>query len=253
MKARTLIDLFRPNPLEIAGALPLVGESHPLRIRQSRRLARGVLLAAMIHLTIVTLWTLPRSAEMQAIVDLDQDVVHFQPPPIAPAMTRAEPIPERFEILKKIIGRPVPVEDFEALEMTIGTQEEIDWVIGTPGIDDLDRFPDDAFGYVPPARPAEETPGPGDFVAFESAPVLITLPAPVYPELARKADVEGTVVVRALIGTDGTVVDALVVEGVPMLDAAALDAVRKARFKPALQQHRPVAVWVSIPIRFRLR
>jgi TonB family protein len=70
--------------------------------------------------------------------------------------------------------------------------------------------------------------------------------------MARSAEVEGTVVVRALVGKDGKVANAIISEGIPMLNDAAITAVKKAVFKPALQQHKPVAVWVQIPLRFSL-
>jgi len=64
---------------------------------------------------------------------------------------------------------------------------------------------------------------------------------------------EGTVMVRALVGKDGKVQKAFVTESLPMLDDAAVASVRGAIFKPALQQHKPVAVWVQVPMRFTLR
>ncbi|MFZ0318792.1 MAG: energy transducer TonB [Candidatus Sulfotelmatobacter sp.] len=56
---------------------------------------------------------------------------------------------------------------------------------------------------------------------------------PVYPELARKMNITGTVKVQVLVAANGTVKDAKVVGGHPVLANAALDAVRKWRFEPA--------------------
>jgi TonB family protein len=97
-----------------------------------------------------------------------------------------------------------------------------------------------------------DNPSPDDFVAVEEMPVLITPPQPVYPEMARAAEVEGVVTIRALVTKEGKIGDAFVTEGHPMLNDAAIAAVKRAAFKPALQQHKPVAVWVQIPIRFSL-
>jgi len=44
-----------------------------------------------------------------------------------------------------------------------------------------------------------------------------------------------------------------VVRSIPMLDEAAVTAVRQWVFKPALSQNRPVAVWVAVPVRFALQ
>jgi protein TonB len=96
-------------------------------------------------------------------------------------------------------------------------------------------------------------PEPDDFIPVESQPVLVAMQKVPYPDIAREAGIEGTVLVRVLVGEDGFVRRALVAQSVLGLDEAALAAAHDAVFKPALQQERPVAVWVVIPIEFRLR
>ena len=105
-----------------------------------------------------------------------------------------------------------------------------------------------------PVRPATDPrTSSQDFVKVEVMPVLISLPAPVYPTTARKAHMQGTVMVRALVGRDGRVHDAFAVDGgITVLNDAAVNAVRKAHFKPAELDGKPIAVWVQVPIRFTL-
>ena len=55
---------------------------------------------------------------------------------------------------------------------------------------------------------------------------------PVYPELARKMNITGTVKVQVVVAANGTVKDAKIVGGHPVLANAALDAIRKWRFEP---------------------
>jgi TonB family protein len=57
--------------------------------------------------------------------------------------------------------------------------------------------------------------------------------APLYPELARKMNITGTVKIQVVVAANGTVKDAKVLGGHPVLAGAALDAVRKWRFEPA--------------------
>jgi protein TonB len=76
---------------------------------------------------------------------------------------------------------------------------------------------------------------------------------PAYPDIAREAGVEGTVMIRVLVGEDGFVKDMMIVQSVQMLDDAAVNAAQTAVFKPALQKDKPVAVWMVIPIEFSLR
>jgi len=78
---------------------------------------------------------------------------------------------------------------------------------------------------------------------------------PAYPAAARRAQAEGTTTVRAHVTAEGTI-DVIQVQGSaghPALDQAAVDAVRKWRFEPARSGTAAVAVWVVIPVEFRLK
>ncbi len=77
----------------------------------------------------------------------------------------------------------------------------------------------------------------------------------VYPEIAREAGIEGTVIVQARIGKDGTVKDTKILKGIPKtgLDEAAMDAIRAVKWKPAYQRDKAVTVWISVPVVFRLK
>ncbi|HVO52358.1 MAG TPA: TonB family protein [Thermoanaerobaculia bacterium] len=85
-------------------------------------------------------------------------------------------------------------------------------------------------------------------------PVAIETAAPAYPELARRAHTEGVVVLEAVIGADGAVRDVHVKRGVsPLLDPAALEAVKRWRYHPASIDGRPVAVYLQVVLTFSLR
>ena len=86
----------------------------------------------------------------------------------------------------------------------------------------------------------------------ETIPEATDRVAPAYPDSARAAGIEGTVTVKALVGSDGSVMRVEVGSSVPGLDAAALAAVKKWHFKPATVDGRPHAVWVSVPVAFHL-
>jgi TonB family protein len=119
-----------------------------------------------------------------------------------------------------------------------------------------------AVGTTAPGARAEDGPGgggpalddplplPGQYVYVEELPEVIMRIEPRCPELAREAGVSGTVMVQVLVGKDGRVKDTRIVESIPMLDAAAVAAVRQWVFKPAQSNGYPVAVWVAIPIMF---
>ena len=84
-------------------------------------------------------------------------------------------------------------------------------------------------------------------------PVKVKDVAPRYPAIAREAHVEGIVIVEATIGPDGTVQNARILRSNPLLDAAALDAVRRWEYTPTLLNGMPVAVVMTVTVDFRLR
>jgi protein TonB len=70
--------------------------------------------------------------------------------------------------------------------------------------------------------------------------------------MARITHTEGTVVVDAIISRGGTIESAHVLSGPPMLQAAALAAVRQARYRPFLLNGQPTEVQTTITINFRM-
>ena len=81
-------------------------------------------------------------------------------------------------------------------------------------------------------------------------PVRIKEVAPVYPAIARSARVQGDVVIEATIDEEGNVADARVVKSVPLLDQAALDAVRQWHYQPTLLNGVPIAVVTTVTVKF---
>ena len=75
---------------------------------------------------------------------------------------------------------------------------------------------------------------------------------PVYPMIAKQMHVEGTVSLRAIIRTDGSVGDLSLVDGNPILAFAAKAALRQWRYKPTLLSGQPVEVETIITVNFRL-
>ena len=74
--------------------------------------------------------------------------------------------------------------------------------------------------------------------------------APVYPRIAQTAGVTGTVTIEATIGTDGKVSDATVVQSIPLLDQAALDAVRQWEYLPTMLNGVPVPIVITVKVNF---
>jgi protein TonB len=77
--------------------------------------------------------------------------------------------------------------------------------------------------------------------------------SPVYPAIAQAARVQGIVIIEATIGADGQVTNARILRSVPLLDQAALDAVRQWQFTATLLNGVPVPVIMSVTVNFTLR
>ncbi|HUF09298.1 MAG TPA: energy transducer TonB [Rhodothermales bacterium] len=118
---------------------------------------------------------------------------------------------------------------------------------------------DEPVELPPPPPPAEEAAEPEIFVVVENMPELIGgiegLQKRVkYPEIAKKAGVEGTVFLQFIVDENGNVVDPVVIKGIGAgCDEAALEAIRTAKFKAGRQRGKPVKVKFSLPVRFRLK
>jgi protein TonB len=170
---------------------------------------------------------------------------------VPPSLSQAAATQVKVEVrARPAIAMPKPVADELAVETTIATTEEMASVGSqsntAAGFGQSDSLVVDTSGG------GSGLPSPDDYVAYEKEPDLVSMQEPIYPELAREAGVEGTVLIRVLVGEDGFVKDEIIIQSVAMLDDAAAVAARTAVFKPALQKDKPVAVWMVIPIEFRL-
>ena len=114
---------------------------------------------------------------------------------------------------------------------------------------DLDNF--DAWDAPPPPPSGPQF----KFIPYDDPPRPITPIKPVYPDIAQEAGIEGQVLVQCFIDEKGKVKETIVVKGIPNtgLNESAVAALRKTRFRPAKQRERPVGVWITIPINFKLQ
>ncbi|MCK4236803.1 MAG: energy transducer TonB [Candidatus Krumholzibacteria bacterium] len=175
-------------------------------------------------------------------------IFYFSPPfEFKPYVLREEyfeaiDLPEQFDIPpppKEIEQPAIPIEAAEGEEV----DEDAD--IAPTTFDRIDELP------PPPPPPSEQA---RDFYAFDEPPQLIKFVNPRYPELARQAGIEGTVLLRVLVGEDGKVLSASVIQSdvTPAMEKSAIQAAKKFRFRPAKQRTVPVKAAMAIPIRFKL-
>jgi len=123
--------------------------------------------------------------------------------------------------------------------------------------EDIDYVPDDNLVLgVPEAPPPPAPEGPVRFVAGGNItePIKINAPRPKYPEAARRARMQGVVVLECTISKTGNVKSVKVLRGLALgLTQAAVDAVNKWKFKPSTLNGKPVEVIYILTVRFTLQ
>lgn len=159
--------------------------------------------------------------------------VRFKPPPpqqqqeIPQARTKKVPIPDPTPDEPEPIRLP---EEIEQLEI--------------PDTDVIFGIPDGP----PPAT------GPIRVGGDVKAPEKLHSPPPQYTEIARKARIQGVVIVEAIVDKTGSVTNVKILKGLPMgLDQAAVDAIKRWKFKPATLNGRPVDVYYNLTVNFQLQ
>ena len=119
---------------------------------------------------------------------------------------------------------------------------------GSTGLEGgIDGVPPPPRTVTPPPPPPPVHPG-----GVIKAPQKIHHVAPTYPPIAQAARVSGIVILEALIAEDGSVREVKVLRSLPLLDAAAIDAVRQWRFTPTLLNGVPVQVIMTVTVTFNL-
>lgn len=95
--------------------------------------------------------------------------------------------------------------------------------------------------------------GDAFYKSLDKVPAPVTVIKPHYPEIAKRAGIEGKVMVRILVDEKGSVAEAEVVKEVGSgLDESAVTAVKAARFNPGILNGKPVKVRIVIPVEYHL-
>ena len=153
------------------------------------------------------------------------------------------------------IGRTGPMRGAPNFRISTQTSPENVGPIGFPGSGYGPVSGLGPSGPVGPSAPTESA-GPAKNRIRQSSGVvaakIVSRPDPIYPDWARRAGIQGDVVLHAIIGTDGRILELHVVSGNPALVRAALEAVRQWRYQPTLLNNEPVEVETTITVRFVL-
>ena len=254
-----------------------------LKESYNRNLGIALLLSIVLHLLLIGLYGiltkkaliltppihLPDSGPI-LISDLITPPVPAVTPPSGPASGGSGPLVEGGILggIKADVGTPIPsaidTNDFVAI-----TEVPIASPIGGNGIGDPSLgnggiggngggpsfTPDNGVSIPKGSNDADLD--PGIYVHVEQEPTWDAhdLQRRVkYPEIARRNNIEGMVVVQALIDRNGKVVRTMIVSSDnKVFEASAVEAVTQTVFTPAVQNKVPVAVWIQVPILYQLQ
>lgn len=172
------------------------------------------------------------------------------PPPSITSANTPPPIAVSAPAAKPTVGAPVPVPDAEvSAEQTMATQTEMSQAVA-PIVEGSSA--DGPVEIEQDIRIDEDAP-PADFVPVEKEPVPVKKVEPKYPELAQRAGLEGKVWVKIWVDKEGRAKQVVILKSdAEIFNEPAVEAAKQWVFTPAYMNNGPVAVWVSIPFRFKL-
>jgi protein TonB len=106
----------------------------------------------------------------------------------------------------------------------------------------------------PPPPPTQRSdPAPVRLSSLMQPPRKLVDVAPVYPPLAQRAYVQGTVILEAIIDARGHVSEVHVLRSIPLLDQAAVDAVRQWVYTPTVFNGRAIPIVMTVTVQFTLQ
>lgn len=238
-----LPDLFR----DVVDPSVKVGErsfrSLPVSI-----LLHGILVLAVVVVALTAVDVLPPPPVMLAFVAPVAAAPPPPPPPPAPVSVTPQPVTPAVNPAAAPVTAPTEIKPETGIEPTAQAS-------GAPGGVE-GGIPGGVVGEGLVAAPEPPPPPPprapirvGGSVR---PPIKIKDVVPDYPPLAAAARVQGVVIVEAEIGADGKVKDARILRSIPLLDRAALDAVRQWEYAPTLLNGMPAPILMVVTVNFFL-
>jgi protein TonB len=212
-------------------------------------IAHVAIFAAVIIIPLMATDVLPTPPSMMAFVGAPPPP---PPPPPPPAPAAAQPKVQPVQVTNPNAAPIEAPKEIIPEAPSTGIGEGVPGGVegGVPG-----GVVGGVVGGLPEAPPPPPPPpqAPVRVGGNIKAPTNIKRVNPVYPPIAQSARVQGVVIIEATIGPDGSVKDAKILRSIPLLDQAALDAVKQWRFTPTLLNGVPVPVIMTVTVNFTLQ
>jgi periplasmic protein TonB len=211
----------------------------------------AVVLFAVLVVPLLSSQDLPEPTSVVKAFFVEPAAAPPPPPPPPPPAPRAQNQP-------KPMATPIPTENkFQAPVETpeqVKPEEGINLGIegGVPGGVE-GGVPGGVVGGVVGGLPDAPPPPQAVRVGGQiKEPKKLKTVNPAYPDIAKQARVQGVVILECTISPQGKVTDVKVLRGIPLLDAAAIDAVKQWVYSPTLLNGVPVPVIMTVTVNFRL-
>ncbi|MBU1298824.1 MAG: energy transducer TonB [Bacteroidetes bacterium] len=226
-----------------------------LRALSARYSGFALTLAVLIHLSVIGGYYLAEYLAQEDEPVYTMRIMKYTelgPPPSIMHTESAPQLAIMSSTAKPTIGVPVPVPDAEVSpEHTFATQQEMSQQMNPVS---LEGFGGDGGVKIEQDIRIEDDGPPPDFVPVEKQPVVVKEVKPVYPDLAQRANMEGTVWVKIWVDKEGKPRKAVVIKSdAEIFNEVAVNAAMQWVFTPAIMNDGPVAVWVAIPFKFKLK
>jgi protein TonB len=211
-----------------------------------------VVLLAVVIVPLMTAETLPEPTSVGTAFFVEPQAAPPPPPPPPPPAPKAQVQP-------RAVSTPQPIQEnkFTAPIETpdeVRPEEGIDLGVegGVPGGVE-GGVPGGVVGGIVGGMP--EAPPPPTAVRVGGQikePKKLKNVSPVYPDIAKQARVQGIVILECTISPQGRVTDVKILRGIPLLDAAAVEAVKQWVYSPTLLNGVPVPVIMTVTVNFKL-
>jgi len=224
-----------------------------LRALSQRYVTEALLLAGLLHFAMIggyQIYAKLTEDTTEIPVRIKRVLIDVLPPPPSfnPSTVLPKPTLSVFE--KPSVGMPIPIPDPEFnLEKTIATQPEMNEIFNTATTTEQGGTTE----YIFPGTEIENNDAPVEFHKVEIEPKVAYSVYPPYPEIARKAEIEGIVFVKMLLSKEGKVKKTEIAKSTnDLFNEVSLEAAKQWVFTPAIMNNGPVSVWVTIPFKFKL-
>jgi len=231
--------------------------AYELKAKYQRNMFAGTLFTVLlVGVVVLAAFIYQQLTKVEAVAmqpTIIKTVADLGPPP---AISKPKPRVEITTPNKAApkVGIPKPVADDEVIDqdVVIASRDEIADIVAPP----VNAVTDEGAGeIIVDIADDEFMPDINEFVPVETPAEMIYEEPPNYPRLARQAGMEAVVWIKALVDKNGNVREAVVYKSSGSkagFDEAAVEAAYKCKYKPAIQNGRPVAIWVAYSVEFTL-